>query len=1238
MKKFFTQSIPNAFKWLWRNKRTRVWLSVFVSVQIFIFVLTMVVFNISVPDFTNPNVDERVRVNLANTIDIALGMEPRTVLRRGDPVPFSRHRVINDFIESDNRRETHGFRQFTPSQDITSKEIAYYEGNRFAQEVVGEGMVLLTNHNNTLPLTNTNPRVSIFGRNSLDIVVGGSGSSGGDGGGGEVLLYGFQDAGFAINTQLRDFYRTSTSRADPPGMGERPPGFATAEVNPTAFTSAVRNSYANFSDAAIVVISRISGEGYDLPRTMASDWSLNSAIAGGSHPHDHYLQLCGNERALISYLTDLRDTGVFDSVIVLLNFSTTFEAGFITAELGDPEYLGRIDAALWMGSPGNEGGRVVARVINGEINPSGRLFGTFARNFLRNPALQNFANNTVSYTPAFDAVGEVRHHAYEWGHRLLAEGVTQTGNYPPGPDFYIVEYQEGIYVGYRYYETRAFEELLRGNANWHQNNVVFPFGYGHSYTNFSWEIEGVYQGRQSQLNDDRRLPNSSRMDSSSNTPFDMVAPVQRADGTVDDTVIQVVVNVRNTGNRAGKDVVQLYFSPTYRRGQVIDGIEKSIVNLGGFAKTGLLRPGEVEQVVLTVEAFYMASYCMGPPEFTHAWGFAQDDYGRPLLPDGGFVLEGDSIHGPAVYLFVARDAHTAWRNPLNEYGWFPNVSLVDGTMTLAFSLEESITYTTDPVTGTPIHNRFTDRVNIQLTDADGRPLTNPDGSPRMFSSVDNPSQYAISGMMPARGRRYMSRFNFYATFPTTPTLADRGYSLQIRHTLNSNSIAFTIDDETPLRYGQTHAPWYNLWENHFWNTQGTAAPTSGAWQRDGARLYHLVRPDGFPNPQRNAHGRYTFNDLRNDVHGAIEVDFYDPIFQQILDQMTIREKAELIETGAFATMQIPHIGKPRTTDPDGPSGWTVFMAGGDNAPVYGTVFYPTGPTFAATFNVDLAFDFGVMIGIEGIFGDVRGDGRPYSGWYAPGMNIHRTPFSGRNSEYYSECPFLSGMIGAHTVLGARTKGVNTYIKHFAVNDQETERSKNGLVTWLHEQAMREIYLRPFEMAVKIGGSRAMMSSFNRVGLVWAGGSYTLMTEVLRYEWGFRGTVITDFNMYRFMNVDQMIRAGGDLNLSQGGPDSIPSISSDDLTPTQRERLRAATHSILYTTVNSNAMNGWGDGVVWGERLPLWRSLLIQFNVYLFVAFLIWGFLIIFFLVRRERRLAHQGGEQDADSNNESSIE
>jgi beta-glucosidase len=310
-------------------------------------------------------------------------------------------------------------------------------------------------------------------------------------------------------------------------------------------------------------------------------------------------------------------------------------------------------------------------------------------------------------------------------------------------------------------------------------------------------------------------------------------------------------------------------------------------------------------------------------------------------------------------------------------------------------------------------------------------------------------------------------------------------------------------------------------------------------------------------------------------------DYNDPLWDKLLDQLTVDEMVEMIARGNFRTLKIESIDKPLTTDADAPMGFSLFM--GDSS-VYDTCYYATECVLAATWNVELAEDMGVMIGNEGLIGNEAGDGRPYSGWYAPAVNLHRSQFGGRNFEYYSEDGLLSGMMGSAVVKGANSKGVYTYVKHFVLNEQETNR--NGVVTWVSEQTMRELYFKPFEMCVKDGGATAMMSSFNRIGLTWTGCSYPLLTQLLRDEWGFKGMVITDFvTTEKYMNEDQMVRGGGDLSLCNYGP------VEDTTSATGVASIRRATKNVLYTVANSNAMNGMGDGVVWAYRDPWWVTTL-----------------------------------------------
>ena len=324
----------------------------------------------------------------------------------------------------------------------------------------------------------------------------------------------------------------------------------------------------------------------------------------------------------------------------------------------------------------------------------------------------------------------------------------------------------------------------------------------------------------------------------------------------------------------------------------------------------------------------------------------------------------------------------------------------------------------------------------------------------------------------------------------------------------------------------------------------------------------------------------------------------DPSWDLLLDQLEEKDMVKLVLNGMYATVEMSSIGKPATQDYDGPAGINSYMTS------LSCTSYPSEVVIASTWNADLAYRMGVMVGNEAIDNGV-------TGWYAPAMNIHHSPFGGRNFEYYSEDPFLSGVMGAATVSGASSKGVYCTIKHFAVNDQETNRVNNGVSSWVNEQAMREIYLKPFEYTVKnakqtvnyisdelgtmsqqeMAGCTAVMSSYNRLGATWAGGSEALMQTVLRDEWGFEGLAITDFDLYEYMYPDQAIAAGTDLILSTDAMKSMEDTSS----PTALNNLRKSCHNILYAVVHSNAMNGIVPGTIISYTAAPWESGLMIAN-------------------------------------------
>ncbi len=974
---------------IWKNIGSRVWFLVSVILIVVLVAATIVV--TCVPF-------------LKRTFDQVFSGERRELVS-GDPSIYQRY-----------------------VSDYESKEATLQAAYALTEDIEEEGIILLKNEQNALPMTE-GKRVTVFGKNSVNLVYGGSGSSGASTDGAATLYGSLEDAGFTYNPVMKDFYDSSASgsgRAASPAMGTILAGFGTGETPVASYTDAVRESYSDYNDAAIVVISRIGGEGFDLPRTMKTDFTANAEkIEGARSSDDHYLQLDQNETDMIK-----EAAAHFEKIIVVINCSQAMELGF----LDDPNhyaYSDKIKAAVWVGSPGFVGINALGRVLSGEVNPSGRTVDTYARNFKNDPTWANFGNNLESE-----------------GNRYVPE----TSNVSDYTAFF-VDYEEGIYVGYRYYETRGYTEAQAGNAGWYDDAVVYPLGYGLSYTDFSWEIASA----------------------SHNDGASLAA----------DDEITFTVNVTNEGQRAGKDVVQMYYSAPYTDG----GIEKAHVVLGAFAKTPMIEPGKTQQVTLTMKVSSMASY----------------DYSDA----NGNTKKGYELDGGNYKIFIGENAHQAWtESALSRTYTVP----ADGYY---YERDESV-----------------------------------EGSSEVVNRFDDVSSHIET---------YLSRSDWDGTWPTTPTAEEKVVSRAFM-----DSLKFTVDDEG------------KKWEATETHRQPIKEKTA---DETTVKLYDLI-------------------DENNNV------DYDDKRWEELLDQLTIAQMADLIASGAYSTKAIDNISKPRTLDPDGPPGFTVFMG---STEVYGTCYYVSECVVSATWNIELAYAMGRMIGNEGIWGNEAGDGTPYSGWYAPAMNIHRSPFGGRNWEYYSEDGFLSGEMGAAVVQGAMSKGTYTYLKHFALNDQETNRDSDGLITWASEQVMRELYFKPFEISVKKGGSTAVMSSFNRIGTTWTGGSYELLTEVLRGEWGFRGMVITDYNLYRHMPADQMIRAGGDLNLTQYAP---PSTKNSDLTATQIACLRNATKNILYTVSRSNAMNGVGEGVVWRYLMPVWMIVLIVIDVVVFVGLAVWGFFAV----------------------------
>ena len=338
----------------------------------------------------------------------------------------------------------------------------------------------------------------------------------------------------------------------------------------------------------------------------------------------------------------------------------------------------------------------------------------------------------------------------------------------------------------------------------------------------------------------------------------------------------------------------------------------------------------------------------------------------------------------------------------------------------------------------------------------------------------------------------------------------------------AEATAAPADFELPA---EAKATFYNNsnWNPEDFNNADDVAPTTGA--KNGLKLKDMVG-----------------------------VDYNDAQWDTFLDQLTVSDMDSLIALGGYQSVAVSSIGKVQAIDCDGPASIN------NNFTQQGSIGFPSAVMIAATWNTDLAHDFGTSIG-------KMADDMDVSGWYAPAMNIHRSAFAGRNFEYYSEDGVLSGAMAANAIAGAQEHGVYAYMKHFALNDQEGNRT-SMLATWSNEQAIREIYLKPFEISVKDADCHAVMSSFNYIGTRWTGGCKELLKNVLRGEWGFVGFVETDyFGVSGYMTADQCVRNGNDLMLCTTGND-FNTVTV--LTNSSKQALRESAKNILYTVVNSRA--------------------------------------------------------------------
>lgn len=899
----------------------------------------------------------------------------------------------------------------------------------------------------------------------------------------------FEGAGFTVNPVMTAVYDKLNetylhSENETPSAEYDPGEPSAAEIK--AVNSDYAASFAEYGDAAIVVISRPSAESKDyLPGGVVDG-------LGAEEP----LQLTANERDTIEMAKKCSD-----NVIVLLNSANAVEIGDLK---NDPE----IDSILWIGFPGCYGMLGVSDILCGRTSPSGALPDIYATYNMSAPAMQNMGN-----------------FQYENGAEMLTRGAGQTGGTTGN---YLIE-AEGIYVGYRYYETRYYDSVFgNGNAGspvgayassaeWdYDKEVAYGFGYGLSYTDFTQEFEGEPE-------------------------FNVSTDPET--GVCDATAV-FHVKVTNTGDMAGKSIVQIYGQAPYTEG----GVEKSAVQLLNFGKTDTLKPGESQVVSVEVDLQYIASY--------------DNTY------DNGDGTVGTYILDPGTYYFaMGNGAHDALNHMMARQGADPES--LSGESNSAMAYEHKITE--DFISSTAFSvSKTGEKISNQLDYADWN--------------------YFQPGEV-----TYLSRTDWAGTYPksyTDMTLVNE----ELINLLNGDYYTIQTDDDT-----------------------------SGiTWGKDSNLMFY-------------------------EMYGT---DFDDAKWQDLLDKMTLEEAQYLATFGGPSIPGVSSIGTVETymtenagngvavnlnASKDTGAPWSI-SASDPNGNWHPEVF-ANAPLVAASFNQDLYKEVGSFIGEEALF-----TGIPIL--WGPGLNTHRHAYNGRNGEYYSEDPVLSGSAAMEFAIGALDYGLIAAPKHFAFNDQETNRS--GVAPYMLEQRAREVELRAYQIAFEAtkydteevdAGMRGLMVSFSKIGPVECTASYELMTEILKEEWGFKGYAVTD--IYDDTDIYGAVLASGTTCFDTRGISGFygattlencstfatqvdgSKVSAQLLSGDARlqNAVKDSCHNILYAFSQSSLMNRYNSTTHIEQTMTWWRMAYMAAIAAFGILLLASGALYVVSSKRKEREVS-----------------
>ncbi len=762
-----------------------------------------------------------------------------------------------------------------------------------------------------------------------------------------------------------------------------------------------------YNDLVLYTVGRWTGEG----QTVGGTWKNTTNL----------LVLSEEEKSVLKGLSDLKNAGQIKKLVVLIAFSNPMDMNDFK------DY--NIDAALWVGNGGNTSTDSIVNVLVGNANPSGKLPDTWAYKADSAPA----------------TVNDGWYSTYEDPDKLIYN------DFQENIDAYLV-YQEGIYVGYRYYETR-YEDLvlgqgnansskgvIAGSGNWNYGKeVAYPFGYGMSYTTFEYSDYKV----------------------------------EHRDGKY-----EISLKVKNTGGKAGKESVQIYLQKPYTEFDKTNKIEKSSVELVGYAKTGLLQPDASETVKISVSEYEFKTY--------------------DANVNKTYILEAGDY-----YLAAGANAHDAVNNILAAKGKTKADGMdAEGNGAMVYKTHVSRTENYANPYGETVTNQFDD-IDINKFDGQTNKVT------------------------------YLSRNDWNGTYPT---LVELKATAKIAAGLSNEKPAEKNSSDTLPKMGDGKAESYKL---------------------------KLIQLKGVP--------------------------FEDPLWDDLLDTLTYEDMLGLLRG---SMIEIEGIAAPEGNVYDGPLG----LRDSYNSEVGARCALPCAPILAATFNDELIAEMTDSFGELSLQDD-------RDGLWGVSTNIHRTPYNGRNNEYYSEDGFLSGKVCAVQVKTLNKHGQIVYTKHFALNNNEMVRA--GGNTWANEQSVREIYLKAFEASITEAKGNGIMTSYNRIGTTWTGAHKGLLTGVLRNEWSFKGVACTDYCADAFAYagnashpnvVVNAVIAGQDEWIAGLYPEAALKTDEYKTNATFCNALRKSAHRNLYSRIYTSAMNGVSSTTRVVVIIPEWQQTITSLKI------------------------------------------